>query len=372
RRGVVRLVAEAGVGRVVDRLQARLVVDRRRRPGRALVDRELFAGAGAAGVVGVAAVAGLVAVAAGGQGGTGVGVADRVAVRADRAAAGRRAAGGAVVARVEAVGDGAGEAEAADLAGHRRGVVRLVAEAGVGRVVDRLQARLVVDRRRRPGRALVDRELFAGAGAAGEVGVAAVAGLVAVAAGGQGGTGVGVADRAGRADRAAAGRRAAGGAVVARVEAVGDGAGEADAAYLAGHRRGVFRLSLHDALPIFVDRLQARLVVDRRRRPGRALVDRELFAGAGAAGVVGVAAVAGLVAVAAGGQGGTGVGVADRAGRADRAAAGRRAAGGAVVARVEAVGDGAGEAEAADLAGHRRGVVRLVAEAGVGRVVDRL
>src|SRR5207248_2828340 len=360
RRGVVRLVAEAGVGRVVDRLQARLVVDRRRRPGRALVDRELFAGAGAAGVVGVAAVAGLVAVAAGGQGGTGVGVADRVAVRADRAAAGRRAAGGAVVARVEAVGDGAGEAEAADLAGHRRGVVRLVAEAGVGRVVDRLQARLVVDRRRRPGRALVDRELFAGAGAAGVVGVAAVAGLVAVAAGGQGGTGVGVADRAGRGDRAAAGGRAAGGGVVARVEAVGDGAGEAEAADLAGHRRGVVRLVAEAGVGRVVDRLQARLVVDRRRRPGRALVVRELFAGAGAAGLVGVAALTRLVSEVAGGQGGTGVGVADRvAVRADRAAACRRAAGGAVVTRSLHVALPVCEAEAADLAGHRRGVVRL-------------
>src|SRR5207248_124564 len=128
-----------------------------------LVDLERFAAAVAARVVAVAAVDGLVGLAAGGQGRAQRGGGDRAA-RGDRLGVRRGGRARAVVGRVEAVGDGASQAEGADLAGDRAGVVGLVAEGGVGRVVDCFRARLDSH----PGRwgGLVDLERFAAAVAA--------------------------------------------------------------------------------------------------------------------------------------------------------------------------------------------------------------
>src|SRR5207253_3233698 len=104
------LVAQRGVGRVVDRLAAGLVVDRGRRRARGLVDGELFAGAGLGGVVGVAAVAGLVAVGARAQGGAGGRVGHGLA-GGDGHALGAAATGRAVVAGEQDVADGGAAVE---------------------------------------------------------------------------------------------------------------------------------------------------------------------------------------------------------------------------------------------------------------------
>src|SRR5207249_1405759 len=190
-----------------------------------LVDLERLAAAVAAAVVAVARVAGLVAVRAGLQVGAERGVGHR-AVGGDRLGLAGRGGAGAVVGRVQVVGEGAGQAERVVAAGQRARVEYRDAAAGEAGVVDR--GRAVLDRGAGRAGGLVDLERLAAAVAAAVVAVARVAGLVAVRAGLQ----VGAVslhdalpicgDRLGLAGRGGAG------AVVGRVQVVGEGAGQAE------------------------------------------------------------------------------------------------------------------------------------------------
>src|SRR5207253_278458 len=149
------------------------VLDRRAGARAGLVDLERLAAAVAAAVVAVAAVDGLVAVVAGGQAGAQRAGGHRP-VGGDRLGLAGGGGAGAVVGRVQVVGEGAGQAERAVSARDRAGVVHLVAEVGVGRVVDRGAA--VLDRRAGARAGLVDLERLAAAVSAAVVAVAAVHG----------------------------------------------------------------------------------------------------------------------------------------------------------------------------------------------------
>src|SRR5439155_236817 len=197
----------------------------------------------------------------------------------------------AVVGRVGALGAGASQAEAADLAGDRAGVVGLVAEGGVGRVVDR--GRAVLDQRAGAAAGLVDGERFAAAVAARVVAVAAVdgdrEGVVEGQGRAQGGGGV----RGDRGDRLGGGRGGCAGAVLGRVEAVGHAASGAQGGDVAGVRACVVGLVAEGGVGRVVDR--GRAVLDQRAGAAAGLVDGERLAAAVAARVVAVAAVDGLV-----------------------------------------------------------------------------